>query len=463
MFTKYSTYLLVSLGFGCQAIKQHPAVSSVTKLVSGEKPNDLSASSICKLQDLEWEIPGRVQNLQVQQSDDLPVLVYEAKFRSGAKTVWQPLKPNNLAFSGDGIMVGPKDQSIVVDFKFLAEDKKSFWGTYRVKPKASELYQGYIEYFDAMATLPNKAVTRIRLPEPPKSSVRNIWLLPSGTRKQASIVVHSIRYKNSDPGNEYNYLALYEYNSNIKKIAEKELKSEAPTHLNFVRNAETKEIFALGIFQPIAKILSQDDSSLISKIVARPVFSNSKYEIVLGEALAPISQTQLEKHPENKSEVVLSWIEEPGLTPKNTLKWIKINTSKLTQNFTKDYLTPSNFELDFEPNAFELVNQMQSGKKTLSAVWWGGTNTQADIQTLSLYPPAPIVEKNLGMDKNGKPKKISTLQSKYMALAYPNVKILNASILPIFAQSVSLLVSTKDQSQKIEADRVQICTENEKK
>ena len=218
--------------FGC--------VTGLSKVRSGEQfeylKSVLAATRLneCKIQTTHWEIPARLRNARVVKSNGKLVFLYEGIFRTGIRTVWQPLQAN-LNFNGDGIILGQKDQTYVVDFNVFSDTVQNTWTTYRAKTADSELYTGTVEFLEKNS---KKPLVRLKIPTTESESIQQIWTLLTPTPGMVNVVVRTNSYSDAaTEGSEqssFTWYQVYTPKKQVRKIAEYQAAGENLTGAEFV-------------------------------------------------------------------------------------------------------------------------------------------------------------------------------------------------------------------------------------
>lgn len=297
----------------------------------------LGASRVetCTLLPGRLEISVPVRSARILKNEGRHVLLYEGVFRSGIKTIWQPLTPK-FELNGDGVVLGQKGQSSVLDFEFHADAPGNVWTTYRYKAGESELYYAALEFLDKSPK--KERLLRFRVPTGATDSVQQVWFLPGPAHGQGQIVVRTNSTSESSEERLESTYVWYAVNAKrniVRKMAEFVDRSEGFSGVEFLPMAKTFEPLALAVLN---KPLDEDAADpkrqrQINKIILKRFFAaGAKTEATLFQSPAALSSFNLKLPGSLKdgTNTLLAWVSEPVGTAYPALQWVaaKLDTSE---------------------------------------------------------------------------------------------------------------------------------------
>ncbi len=271
-----------------------------------------------------WQIPAPVKNLQIVLDESKKVAVYEAIFRNGIKTIWQPLN-DSYELNGDGFVLGQRGQNNLIDFSIQKDLFKNSWTTYRYKLGENELYYGAIEFLEKSNK--KQKLSQIRIPTPSSDSVQQVWLLPSVSSGTATVVIRTNSILDSAEEkyeSTYSWYTVIPKKNTIQKIAEYKDRTDNLSSLQFIPFGKNSEPLALGVLNSAADAdaASAKSQKQTSKIIIKRIFTPRREESVLFQSPTPISNFIVRFKPTGADfNTIFAWIQEPEGQPYPQIAW----------------------------------------------------------------------------------------------------------------------------------------------
>ena len=336
-------------------------VTGLTKVRSGEQLEYLKSVlaatrlSECSVKSSRWEVPARLRHARVVKSGGKLVFLYEGIFRTGIRTVWQPLN-SNLSFNGDGIILGQKDQTYVIDFNVVSDAAQNTWTAYRAKIADSELYTGTIEFLEKNS---KKPLVRIKIPTSDNESIQQIWTLTTSTHGMINVVVRTNSFADeATEGTEQSLFAWYQVyapKKQARKMAEYQVAGENLTGAEFIPLAGSGEPVAVAIASR-----AQDDQATdpklqrqTSKIVLKRIFSAAKDEIKIYDSRATISSLEVatRQPTDGSANLLIGWIQDGSGNSTATLQWGALKFDLTESGFAAAATRRAEVELPAQPDS----------------------------------------------------------------------------------------------------------------
>jgi hypothetical protein len=277
-------------------------------------------SEQCQPSKEPWEVPARVQAVSFFYESGKMSLVYEGVFRSGVRTILQPLNPD-MTFNEDGFNVGQKGLSSISNFTAETDRYKNIWTSYRFKVQDSELFFANIEFMNGAA---DSKLVSARVPTKKSESVQQVWLYPSEKQKHsATVVVKSILNADFTGDSTMPVFTWYFYTpKGFRKISELRLNDVGLSVSDFTLAGANDEPIAVGIVTPPVK---KNDPSPFrnSSIVLRRIFSLKPEETVISVGTQIITGVTSQVREDLKT-LFLGWSREEIKTGQNIVEWVTL-------------------------------------------------------------------------------------------------------------------------------------------
>lgn len=377
------------------------------------EPPDLEATrlEICQPFGRTWDLEGNAQSLEVFRNHDQWVLVYETMMRNGPRTVWQPLRPD-LAFDGDGIVVGQKNLPLISDFRVQHDPKRNSWISYRAKRHGSELYSSFIEFLPSKDGKGADTLHRIRIPTNASESVQEVWVLPTSSHGVASVVVRVNPFTES--GEEitlFRWYAVTPARNQAKVVGEFRSNSVVLASTRFIPMAKTFEPIAFSIMSQSQAFEAADPKYQRSsfKLVAKRLFTRAKEEVTLYESPTPLANLALESAPKPSTTVntLLTWLQEPSEGANSLVQWAPLRFDATEAGFqalkkSQPRLAPKFLEVVREPARLRM-RTLRTG--ALAIAWWTASDEHSAYLVTPIWPQPPELSVDDGYDSTGNPRK----------------------------------------------------------
>jgi surface antigen len=275
------------------------------------------------------ELAGSLKKLDFYEDSGKNSLVYESVFKTGVRSVFQPLK-ENYSSEGDGYYLGQPAFSDVNDFVLAQDQKNQVWTSYRFRTKSSQLYRGVVEYLDPTSMVGKSK--SFALPVPKNLSIQKLWLLPVPKKGGLQVLARSNSAAEKYGASALTTYLLFSLNTNngyLRKLFESKASVDTTlSHMHFFQLSDNLEPVALGVktYTPAdgaeseRNTASEDKKSppkTVSEVVLRRVFGKNTADIPLISSSHLIAQFQATHYSSKPGGILMSWTSYDSATGKN--------------------------------------------------------------------------------------------------------------------------------------------------
>lgn len=344
-------------------------------------------------------VAAEVNRAQVVWDGEEAALVYEATYRDGAKTIWQPLNSRFEAAEA-GVILGPEKGSQVTDFRSVTDPRGGIWTSFRVRNRATESQEAVIEHSNRAGKL-----TRLTVPIADTEMPQRVWVLPLSLRPDARpaetgdfahVIVRTTTVHDDKQ------VAMYRWFS-FDPAREKIIHNQ--TYVDKENAFSTLTFFHVeGYADPMAAAVRTGANQLLGKqlqtaqnwshvVVMRP-FAAGQEQLLVHKTKSPLNSLSVAVSPTGAGEIFFSWIREPEGSQLNpTLEWVaaaptfgKKKSVERTAPITKPL---ESITLEHSPFGLEFIHfpYTKGAPKNLSVAWWGAVEQDYGLLISRVSPP----------------------------------------------------------------------------